>query len=318
MPITTTHYIDPDGDVDLLLPQLEELHSLPSGGLTCVASAPGLDYRRSATCIDSQSCVGPEPVVEDSAPYTDVIEESELPEDSVPYIGVIEESELPEDSASYTDVIEESELPPVSSEPLAPDSRATPEPPDTDGDPPADEHVISPALDESFLRIRTSSKHLSFSSPYFKRNLQSGMLESQTLRFRGHVEFCMDEQDPEAMLIVLNIIHGKSRQVPKVVDLNMLTKLAVIVDYLECLEVVEPYSDRWVDNLKGDIPATYSNELIQWHCISLVFRKQLEFKAVTRTAIRYSKGAIQTLGLPIRERLVGKRLLQYFEGLSWY
>jgi hypothetical protein len=279
MPITTTHYIDPDGDVDLLLPQLEELHSLPSGGLTCVASAPGLDYRRSATCIDSQSC---EAVIEDSAPYTDVIEVSELP--------------------------------PVSSEPLAPDNRATPEPPDTDGDPPADEHVISPALDESFLRIRTSSKHLSFSSPYFKRNLQSGMLESQTLRFRGHVEFCMDEQDPEAMVIVLNIIHGKSRQVPKVVDLDMLTKLAVIVDYLECLEVVEPYSDKWVDNLKGDIPATYSNELIQWHCISLVFRKKLEFKAVTSTAIRYSKSAIQTLGLPIRERLVGKKLLQYFEG----
>jgi hypothetical protein len=295
MPITTTHYIDPDGDVDLLLPQLEELHSLPSGGLTCVASAPGLDYRRSATCIDSQPC---EAVVEDSASYAEVIEEPELPEDSAP----------------YTDVIEEPEIPPVSSEPLAPDNQATPEPPDTDGDPPADEHVISPALDESFLRIRTSSKHLSFSSPYFKRNLQSGMLESQTLRFRGHVEFCMDEQDPEAMLIVLNVIHGKSRQVPKVVDLDMLTKLAVIVDYLECLEVVEPYSDRWVDNLKGDIPATYSTELIQWHCISLVFRKQLEFEAVTSTAIRYSKGAIQTLGLPIRERLVGKKLLQYFEG----
>jgi hypothetical protein len=279
MPITTTHYIDPDGDVDLLLPQLEELHSLHNGGLTCVASAPGLDYRRPATCIDSQSC------------ETVVVE-----------------------SASYADVIEEPELPSVSSEPLAPETRATPEPPVTDQDPPADEHVISPALDESFLRIRTSSKHLSFSSPYFKRNLQSGMLESQTLRFRGHVEFCMDEQDPEAMLIVLNIIHGKSRQVPKVVDLDMLTKLAVIVDYLECLEVVEPYSDRWVDNLKGGIPATYSTELIQWHCISLVFRKQLEFKVVTSTAIRHSKGAIQTLGLPIRERLVGKKLLQYFEG----
>lgn len=88
------------------------------------------------------------------------------------------------------------------------------------------------------------------------------MLEGQALRPEGHVELRINEQDTKAMLIILNIIQGKSREVPTVMNLNMLTKLTVIVNYLECLEVVEPFSDRRVDNLKGDIPTTYSNELI--------------------------------------------------------
>ena len=75
---------------------------------------------------------------------------------------------------------------------------------------------------------------------------------------------------PEAMVIVLNIIHGRASQVPRVVDLDMLTKLAVIVDYLECHEVVELFSDRWVDNMKGKMPSTYSNELIQWLCVTFI------------------------------------------------
>ena len=161
--------------------------------------------------------------------------------------------------------------------------------------------------DENCVRIQVSSKHLTIASSYFKRNLRSGMLESHTLSSQGHVQFPMDEKDLEAMLIVTNIIHGRSRQAPRFVNLDMLTRLAVLVDYLECHEVIEPFSDRWIDDLKKDITVTWSKELIQWLCISLVFRKECQFKAVTRTAIRQAKGPIQTLGLPIRESVVGKR-----------
>jgi hypothetical protein len=109
------------------------------------------------------------------------------------------------------------------------------------------------------------------------------------------------------MLIVMNIIHGRTRRVPPFVDLDMLTRLAVLVDYLDCHEVIEPFSDRWIDDLKGSITVIYSKLLIQWLCISLIFRKACQFKAVTRTAIRQAKSPIQTLGLPIRESVVGER-----------
>jgi hypothetical protein len=76
------------------------------------------------------------------------------------------------------------------------------------------------------------------------------MLEGHTLSSQGHVEFRMDEKDSEAMLLVMNIIHGRARRVPRSVDLDVLTRLAVLVDYLECHEAIEPFSDRWIDDLK--------------------------------------------------------------------
>jgi hypothetical protein len=133
------------------------------------------------------------------------------------------------------------------------------------------------------------------------------MLESHTLSSQGHVVFRKDEKDPEAMLIIMNIIHSHTRRVPRFVDLNMLTRLAVLVDYLECHEVIETFSDRWIDDLKGSITVTYSKLLIQRLCISLIFRRACKFKVVTRAAIRQTKGPIQTLGLPIRESVVGER-----------
>ncbi len=107
------------------------------------------------------------------------------------------------------------------------------------------------------VRIRVSSKHLALASSYFRRNLRSGMLESKTIGSEGRVKFHMDELDSGAMLIAMNIIHGRTRQVPRSVDLELLTKLAVLVDYLECHESIEPFSDGWIDGLKAGIPITY-------------------------------------------------------------
>ena len=80
---------------------------------------------------------------------------------------------------------------------------------------------------ERCVRIRVSSTHLALASAYFKRNFKSGMSESITLRSEGFMEFRMEDEDPEVMLIIMNIIHGRFRQVPRSVDLDMLTKIAI-------------------------------------------------------------------------------------------
>jgi hypothetical protein len=127
---------------------------------------------------------------------------------------------------------------------------------------------------EKCAQILVSSKHLSLASSYFRRNLGSGLLESHTLTTNGYVELRITDQDPQAMLIVMNIIHGRTRLVPRKVDLDTLTVFAILVDYLDCLEVVEPFSDPWINQLKSSIPSTYSKKLIQWLCISLIFKKE--------------------------------------------
>jgi hypothetical protein len=307
-------HIDPEGDVDLLLPHVEELAAPLDGVSKYVSPAPGLNYRRSNArypwtdeqyCDDAVACEELEPIVDVPAS-----EEFQQYDEVLP---PIEPQSEPTGEAPRPDELSESQQNPELETLAIPGERCNSGQEGT-----VDEQDTTSTQDEKYVRIRVSSKHLTFASPHFTRNLRSGMLESQALRSQGHVEFCMDEQDPGAMLIVLNIIHGRTSQVPRTVDLDTLTKLAVMVDYLECHEAVEPFSDRWVDNLKGDIPTTCSNELIQWLCISLTFHKQIQFQAVTRTAIRLSRGVIQTLGLPIRESVVGEKLHGFLQNQGWY
>ncbi|KAF2833437.1 hypothetical protein CC86DRAFT_389684 [Ophiobolus disseminans] len=109
-------------------------------------------------------------------------------------------------------------------------------------------------------------------------NSESGRSEDDG---RYHVE--AEDQDPEAFLIVLNALHHRSKQIPRVVSLEMLAKIAVLVDYYECDEAIEVWTAMWISNLipRDPIPSTYSRTLILTE-------------------------AIQTLELPIPSRVSGE------------
>ena len=157
------------------------------------------------------------------------------------------------------------------------------------------------------VRIQVSSSHLRLASPYFKRMFRSGWLEGDTLRIQRRVEIRLrNGEDPDALLIILNIIHGHTRSVPRVVDLTMLTKIAVLVDFYECYEAVEIFSNMWIDSLEGDSPQSISTKLTQWIWVTWVFNKTHQFKAATQIARRQSKGSIETDGLPIPQIVLGQ------------
>ncbi|OCL14163.1 hypothetical protein AOQ84DRAFT_309366 [Glonium stellatum] len=148
--------------------------------------------------------------------------------------------------------------------------------------------------------MRVSSSHLRLASPYFKRMFRSGWPEGDALRTKGRVEIRLqNSEDPDALLIILNIIHGHTRKVPRTVDLTMLTKIAVLVDIYECYEVVEMFSNMWIDSLIGDMPQSISMKLTQWIWVAWVFNKPDQFKVATRIAGRQNRDLIETCGLPI-------------------
>jgi hypothetical protein len=93
------------------------------------------------------------------------------------------------------------------------------------------------------VRMRVSSSHLILASSYFKRMLRGGWKEDCTLCAEGCLTIYVEDWDPDALLILMNIIHGHTRKVPRTVSLEMLAKLAVLVDYYECIEVVEVLSE---------------------------------------------------------------------------
>jgi hypothetical protein len=76
------------------------------------------------------------------------------------------------------------------------------------------------------VHFRCSSRHMILASPCFRSMLDSDSFsEGSTLRSEGSVEIPFPEDNPDAFLIILRIIHGMTRQVPREVDLEMLTEI---------------------------------------------------------------------------------------------
>jgi hypothetical protein len=231
------------------------------------------------------------------------------------------ESDFPRHSEIWFPSLETEPEPEPELEPEDDPVEAEPRPAPEDDLPPEDAPALEFDKDESAydepaeptgepsVEMRVSSKHLMLASPQIKRMLKGDWKEASALRSQGHL--CMEEAEwgAEALLILMNIIHGRTKSVPRHIALEMLAKMAVLVDYYECLEVVEVFSDMWIAHLKEELPKTYSRDVVLWICISSVFRQPEEFRAATSLALKYSRGPVQTMNLPISENIIRKSFL---------
>jgi hypothetical protein len=119
-----------------------------------------------------------------------------------------------------------------------------------------------------------------------------------------HIE--AHDWDVEAFLIVLRIVHGRNKQVPREVTLEMLAKIAVLEDYYNFGEVLDVFTEVWIQKLtKTPIPATYCRDLILWIWVAWVFDIEQQFMEATATAIKQSTESVRTLELPLPARVSG-------------
>ena len=171
-------------------------------------------------------------------------------------------------------------------------------------------HKTAPTLDENGLcqdvRIRVSSKHLTLASPVFRAMLKVKYKEGLDLCSQGHVELPLPDDNPAAFLIILRLIHGQIRKVPRKIDFWMLTELAILVDKYELSETVEMLLDFWLQDLESTIPLTLNKYLLPWICISWVFKKSEIFNNLTQIAQMESKGLLEANQLPIPEYVLSK------------
>jgi hypothetical protein len=155
------------------------------------------------------------------------------------------------------------------------------------------------------IHYLVSSRHLMLDSPWFRRTLTaqaSAEAVKDPLDERYHIQ--ASEWDEEALLHLLNILHTRSRQIPPTVSLEMLAKIAVLVDYYDLVgaEVMERDVTGWIDHVRRTaIPSSYCRDLMLWICIWRVFQMSKEFEQATAVAIKASRGWLQTLDLPIPE-----------------
>ncbi|KAH8685819.1 hypothetical protein BGZ60DRAFT_366017 [Tricladium varicosporioides] len=123
-------------------------------------------------------------------------------------------------------------------------------------------------------------------SQHFQTILTGNYNEALTLRSKGHVTISVSE-DFDTMVILLNIIHGASRKVPRQVTLDTLRKLASLVSSLGMLDSVEFFSDTWIDNLQREgFPKAYDKTVLPLLFVFWVFNRPDEFKDMTRITQR--------------------------------
>jgi hypothetical protein len=155
------------------------------------------------------------------------------------------------------------------------------------------------------VHMLVSSRNMMLASPVFKVMLQHHNLKEGGDR---KVEVPLPDDDPPAFHILLDIIHYRTREVPRQVDLKTMTNLSVLVDRYQMLEVVESYVEWWIPELKKLLPESFTPDLLPWISICWVFRLPAEFKHLTRVAMRESNGDIGDLepDLPIPDRVLGE------------
>ncbi|KAE8370401.1 hypothetical protein BDV27DRAFT_119707 [Aspergillus caelatus] len=155
------------------------------------------------------------------------------------------------------------------------------------------------------LKIRVSSKHLTLASSYFRQRLVPETADHRPVE-KDVVPACVEDVD--ALLIMLDIIHGQTRKVPRLISFKKLFMIAVLVEHYECVEAMEAFAEVWTENLKGEIPLVYSEDLVKWIGIAWIFRLESLFQKTTRTAIRRCTGPISAMDVPIPLALIGEWL----------
>lgn len=147
---------------------------------------------------------------------------------------------------------------------------------------------------EICLQIRASSKHLTLACPQFKRTLQHGFQEGNELKSKGYLRIPVQDWPPLPFLILTMIFHGRTRTVPRKVSLERLVEIAIIVDYYECYEAMEVFSDMWINAL-AERPLESVFDAEKWLFISWVFQQDTIFERSSKyLQLRYTSNMATT------------------------
>jgi hypothetical protein len=156
--------------------------------------------------------------------------------------------------------------------------------------------------DEDEVWYYVSRRHLVSASPTLDRMLSgTGWKEGIRDENDGLYHVPADDWDSEALLCVLQILHLRNSQVPRKMSLEMLAKIAVLIDFYNCAEALEPFTEKWIEHLRvtTPVPSYFCRDLMLWMCTAWVLKLPQEFAQTTTVAIRRDDQELPTLGLPI-------------------
>ncbi|KAM0229811.1 hypothetical protein ACHAPO_009699 [Fusarium lateritium] len=148
---------------------------------------------------------------------------------------------------------------------------------------------------------------------------------------QGLLELSASEWNVEAFVILLNIMHGHHRQVTKAPGLELIAHIGILVDYYDCLEVVEIFYERWTqwhpDLNKHNYPElslalpsitaqTFGPDETVLLFTALVFKNHVQARGLFGLAIFNTEGPLETdLAIPSRVLGMSSRLCSQRENI---
>ncbi|KPA37431.1 hypothetical protein FLAG1_09754 [Fusarium langsethiae] len=157
------------------------------------------------------------------------------------------------------------------------------------------------------MHFLCSKKHLTLASHRAERMFDSGFKEATPEETDGLYHWKFDAiLDPKAFEIVLKIIHGKNRDIPPAVNLQVLADISAVVDDLECHDVLWFFAKQWLAVLSRVNDIKTQEDVAQRILISFVFHDPVMFEVSTKTAITGDLAFTQTPGLPIRPKILSR------------
>lgn len=162
------------------------------------------------------------------------------------------------------------------------------------------------------LHFLCSKKHLTLASRRADKIFTSGFKEAMPDESDGLHHWKFEAIfDPEAFEIMIKVIHGKNRDIPRTVNTELLAGISAIVDDLECHDNVWFFAKGWLLDLRYVAPPIMCKEVAQVILISFVFNDPILFEASAKTAITSNLSAMPTFGLPIRPKVLRRSSKSY-------
>ncbi|KAF2833444.1 hypothetical protein CC86DRAFT_415193 [Ophiobolus disseminans] len=93
------------------------------------------------------------------------------------------------------------------------------------------------------IHYHCSAAHLKLASKTFEKALSGEWAES-VRKDNGRHYIIVEDWDEAALCILLNIIHLRNDQVPSEIDLEMLAKIATLIDYYQSRKATIMWTDK--------------------------------------------------------------------------
>jgi hypothetical protein len=150
------------------------------------------------------------------------------------------------------------------------------------------------------VHFQVSSSQLKNASKYFRNMLSGGFSESIVSPHDGKYHITVEGFNTKALEHVMNIIHVKTKRLPKTMDLELLAHIAVLIDYYDMKDAVSFHADVWTKAVaRRRFPTTYCRDVVLRTFVARIFGDKRNFIRGAQVIMRDSEGTIQDFGLPM-------------------